>query len=261
MIKNSVVNWKVFWVLFGASIFGIIAIIPFALTFQSDLLIEIPFPLPIIILLSIIQSSILFFVLVLVGLFISKKIGFGAPILERWSEKKEIKTYFKSIIGISIGLGILAGTLIIIADYILYLSATASISVAANQPPVWQGLLASFYGGINEEIMLRLFFMSLLIWILLKIKKTVDGKPNNLIIWFSIILASLLFGLLHLPITTSITSITPVIILRALILNGIGGVIFGWLYWKKGLESAMISHFSADIILYVIFPLIPLNLL
>ena len=261
MIKNSVINWKVFWVLFGASIFGVIAVMPFALTLQSDLLNEIPFPLPIVLLLSIVQSSILFFVLILVGLFISKKIGFGAPILERWSEKKEIKTYFKSILGISIGLGILAGTLIIIADYILYLSSTASISVAANQPAVWQGLLASFYGGINEEIMLRLLFMSLTVWVLFKIKKTDDGKPTNLSIWLSIIFAAILFGLLHLPITTSLTAITPVIIARALVLNGIGGVIFGWLYWKKGLESAMISHFSADIILYVIFPLIPINLL
>jgi len=39
-------------------------------------------------------------------------------------------------------------------------------------------------------------------------------------------------------------------------LNGIGGIIFGWLYWKKGLESAMISHFSADIVLQVIFPFV-----
>jgi len=260
-MKNSVINWKVFSILFGASIFGVIAIMPFALTLQSDLLNEIPFPLPIVLLLSIVQSSILFFVLILTGLFISKKIGFGAPILERWSEKKEIKTYIKSIIGISIGLGILAGILIILADYILYFSAAVSNTAATNYPPVWQGLLASFYGGINEEILLRLFFMSLLVWIIFKIKKTDDDNPTNLSIWLSIILAAILFGLLHLPITTSITAITPVIIARALLLNGIGGVIFGWLYWKKGLESAMLSHFSADIILYVVFPLISINLL
>lgn len=31
--------------------------------------------------------------------------------------------------------------------------------------------------------------------------------------------------------------------------------VFGWLYWKKGLESAMIAHFSADIIIHVCLPL------
>ena len=37
--------------------------------------------------------------------------------------------------------------------------------------------------------------------------------------------------------------------------NGSIGVIFGWLYWKKGLESAMIAHFSSDVVLHVITPL------
>jgi len=59
----------------------------------------------------------------------------------------------------------------------------------------------------------------------------------------------------HLPATALITTLTPLVIFRALLLNGIGGVVFGWLYWKKGLESSMIAHFSADITLHVLFPL------
>ena len=53
----------------------------------------------------------------------------------------------------------------------------------------------------------------------------------------------------------SLTALTPMVIVRAIVLNAVGGIIFGWLYWKKGLESAMISHFSADIVLHVIVPL------
>jgi membrane protease YdiL (CAAX protease family) len=98
--------------------------------------------------------------------------------------------------------------------------------------------------------------MSFLVWIFFKIKKTDDGKPTNLGIWAAIILAAILFGVGHLPFTASLTNVTPIIIARAVILNWIGGIIFGWLYWKKGLESAMISHFTADILLYVIFPFI-----
>jgi membrane protease YdiL (CAAX protease family) len=45
-------------------------------------------------------------------------------------------------------------------------------------------------------------------------------------------------------------------VIKVILLNAVGGIIFGWLYWKKGLESAMISHFSADIVLHVILPLI-----
>ncbi|MDD3715217.1 MAG: CPBP family intramembrane metalloprotease, partial [Atribacterota bacterium] len=33
----------------------------------------------------------------------------------------------------------------------------------------------------------------------------------------------------------------------------VAGLAFGWLYWTRGLESSMIAHFSADIVLHVLF--------
>lgn len=253
MTKNSIINWKVFWILFGASIIGAIAVIPFQFTLQGISLSEVPLEG---ILVGFIINCVLFFIFTFIGLFLSKKIDFGAPILERLTEKKDAITYLKSILGISIGLGILAGVLLLISDYLL--SHFTGIGLDVSLPPVWQGFLAAFYGGINEEILMRLLFMSLLIWIFFKIKKTDDGKPTHLSIWIAIIIAAIFFGIGHLALTSGLTTITPAIVTRAILLNGIGGIIFGWLYWKKGLESAIISHFSADIIIYVIFPLIPL---
>ena len=120
------------------------------------------------------------------------------------------------------------------------------------------GLLASFYGGINEEILLRLFLMTLIVWIFFKIKKTKEGTPTNVSVWLAIVIAAVIFGIGHLPAVMSLTALTPLVIIRTIVLNAAGGIIFGWLYWKKGLESAMISHFSADIVLHVIMPLIVL---
>jgi membrane protease YdiL (CAAX protease family) len=129
-------------------------------------------------------------------------------------------------------------------------------SISQINPPAWQGFLASFYGGINEEILLRLFLMSLLVWIFFKIKKTEDGKPTDTGVWLAIVLAAILFGVGHLPTVAAVTSLTTMVVVRIVVLNAVCGIIFGWLYWKKGLESAMISHFSADIILHVITPLL-----
>ena len=253
-MKHSPINWKVFIILFIGSLIGIIGVIPYSLTLQEDILTEIPIPMEFVIALSIVQSAVLFFVIILVGLFLSKKIGLGVPIIERFVEKKDALPHLKSIIGISITLGIVAGLLIIVGDDIFGMINTTDLSGITNIPPPWQGFLVSFYGGINEEILLRLFFMSLLIWIFVKITRSKQGSPSSTIVWTAIIFSSILFGLAHLPIVASLTTITPLYIARALILNGIGGIIFGWLYWKKGLESAIISHFTADIILHVIFP-------
>ena len=64
------------------------------------------------------------------------------------------------------------------------------------------------------------------------------------------------FGAGHLPTTATVLSLTPLLIARALVLNGIGGIVFGWLYWKRGLLAAMLAHFSADIVLHVAAPLL-----
>ena len=116
-------------------------------------------------------------------------------------------------------------------------------------------MLASFYGGIAEEILLRLFVMSLFVWLGRLISKTPDSKPTTLVFWIANILAAVLFGLGHLPATSLLVPLTPLIVIRAIVLNGLLGIVFGWLYWKRGLESAMISHFSADLVLHVLLAL------
>jgi membrane protease YdiL (CAAX protease family) len=116
-------------------------------------------------------------------------------------------------------------------------------------------LLASFFGGIDEEIQLRLFALSLLVWLARFLFRKPDGRPTATAFWTANIVAAILFGLGHLPLTSMLTPLTPVIVARAVVLNGLLGLALGYLYWKRGLESAMISHFSADLLLHVILAL------
>jgi hypothetical protein len=260
--KNSIskiVNWKLYLILLIAGTFGAITIWPYTLTLEGGLLQNSPVPLSVLVAAQIIQTIVLLAFTIFVGLYLAKKVGLGLPILEGWLEGREVKGYLKSILGISIGLGVLAGILIIGLDYLFsFAGATINVTQAAVNPPAWQGFLASFYGGINEEILLRLFLMTIIAWIIFKIKKTEEGKPTNTCMWLAIVLAAVLFGAGHLPIVMAMTTLTPMVIARTIIINAIGGIIFGWLYWKKGLESGMISHFSADIVLHVIVPLMVL---
>jgi membrane protease YdiL (CAAX protease family) len=67
--------------------------------------------------------------------------------------------------------------------------------------------------------------------------------------WTANVLAALLFGALHLPFTATIVAITPALVARALLLNGLAGVIFGWLYWRRSLEAAMVAHATVHVAL------------
>ena len=179
--------------------------------------------------------------------------GFGLPVLQGLLEGKNQTGCLKSILKPSVGLGVLGGILIILLSIPF-----GSLSVAFLQTEVsvaaWKAFLASFYGGIAEEIYFRLFLLSLFVWITWKIRKAKDGGPTDFGIWLSIIVSSIIFGLGHLGITGEITAITAAVVVRALLLNGVVSVIFSWLYWKKGLESAMIAHFTVDIVLHVVTP-------
>ncbi|MDR2796508.1 MAG: CPBP family intramembrane metalloprotease [Spirochaetaceae bacterium] len=247
---KNVINWKLFFVLLIVCVITSMLVIPYSLALTSSD-VEIS---AILLLLSAAQNLVLFSVATFCGLFFSKRIGMGMPILQNVLEGKKQSKELKSIITPSVCLGILAGILIVLLS-IPFNTLIPELQLSEASVSAWKAFLASFYGGIAEEILLRLFLVSLFVWISFKIKKTKDGHPTDFGIWVSIIAASVIFGLGHLPVTAQITSLTGVVVIRAIVLNGVGGVIFGWLYWKKGLESAIIAHFSTDIVLHIITPL------
>lgn len=73
--------------------------------------------------------------------------------------------------------------------------------------------------------------------------------PSSGAFWSAITLVAVLFGLGHLPITAVITPLTQLVVVRAIVLNGLAGIAFGYLYWRHGLEAAMLGHMSAHLVM------------
>jgi len=167
---------------------------------------------------------------------------------------KKIPAGFARTATLALGLGFLVSIGISILDLVFIRDEVLSNIAQVNAIPVAWRFLTSFYGGIDEELLMRLFFMTLVAWIGWKIHRNQKGDVTAVGMWVAIIVSAILFGMSHLPVTSALTDINTVVIIRALILNGIGGVVYGWLYWKKGFEAAMISHFSSDITLQIIVP-------
>ncbi|MFA5185452.1 MAG: CPBP family intramembrane glutamic endopeptidase [Patescibacteria group bacterium] len=247
------IDWKMFFILLGLSLVSIVCVFPYVLTVQGDIISKIGIPIEIIFAAQFLQSAILFSVAIFFGLILTKKIDFRLPLLESISEKGKPMEILKNILGKSVIFGIIVAVSIYVVDAV-FTWLGASVSTHQNYAPVWQKLLAAVYGGATEEILMRLFLMSLFIWIGMKLFRR--SRPTHSGIVISIVLAAVIFGLGHLPITASLTRIDSLVVIRAVVLNGIGGVVFGWLFWKKGLESAMIAHFTADVFLLTLLPLI-----
>lgn len=135
-----------------------------------------------------------------------------------------------------------------------FLPEIASVDEAGLSPDSW--LAAVLYGGIVEEVMMRLFFMSLIAWLLWKIFfRKQPAVPEGVLIGANFT-AAMLFAAGHLPFTISLFGkLTPLILLRCFLLNGGAGMIFGRLYRKYGIQYAMLSHILFHIISKTIWTL------
>jgi len=253
---------KVFWleaaILWGAGMVGVLAVIPYSLSLTPIDLSTIPMPLWQILLASAVQNAILAAIAVLAGLWFARRTGLRVPVLEAWLRGEPLPRRWGTLFRWAIPLGAGGAVLIILLDGLVFSQALiqGGLEAGVGHPPAWQGLLASLYGGITEELFMRLFLMSGLAWLLGRVWKGADGLPTAGAMWTANILAAVLFGLGHLPATAALVTLTPFVILRAVLLNGVVGVAAGWLYWRKGLEMAVAAHFSADLVLHVALPLL-----
>jgi hypothetical protein len=188
-------------------------------------------------------------------LYFSPKIGFGAPLLEGLMKKEKIYPKLFDTIFIPFILGLVGGLILLGLDFAMpkesLLSMPSALLIRENP---FYSLLGSISAGINEELISRFFVMSFLIWLIIRLLK--KKEPSHFIIWISIALSAFIFASAHLvTIPLLYGAFESWICLKLIILNLIIGILFGWIYWEKGLESAMVAHFSTDIVLHVVFPL------
>lgn len=243
----------------GGSLLGCLGVIPYLLHLMGGMKLppDAP-PLPVIVVASIGQGMVIAGLLAALGLWLGERIGLGAPLLKAWvaGDPAAPRTFLASL-PLSAALGLGSAVVLLVLEWAVFMPRlSASFLEAAKElnPPPWQGLLASFYGGINEEILLRLGVMTFFAWAGTKLTRSAVPGPG--VLWTANVLAALLFGLGHLPATTALGPLTPLVVVRALVLNGVAGVAFGWLYWRRGLLSAMAAHFSADLVLHGLGPLL-----
>ena len=174
------------------------------------------------------------------GYILAQKTGLMKPI--RFAKKPLLVT-----LGLSLAFGVLFSL-----DYWTFGAMMPELRNGLDSISLNNWLASILYGGIVEELMLRLFFMSLIAWILQKLLK----KQTTGILIAANGIAALLFAAGHLPATLmTFGSLTPMLLFRCFLLNGGFGLFFGWLYRKHGIQYAMIAHATLHIVSKLIWTL------
>ena len=239
----SVQNFRIALLLAVAGTIAVLLLMPYLFAVMPQLAAKIPLPLRAFAVVQSLQVGVLLLLLGWTGLRLGYAYGLDAPLLRNRLHAGPRRTV-SSRWATSIALGIAVGVVVVLLAHALMLT--------SSEPTWWKGLLASFYGGIVEEALLRLFMVSLLVWLGARLLRV--ATPGAGTYWTAIVLAAIIFGVGHLPAQAQTTALTTTAVLRTIGLNALGGIAFGWLFWRRGLEHAMLAHFSADLVLHVAAP-------
>jgi hypothetical protein len=112
----------------------------------------------------------------------------------------------------------------------------------------WTRASSAFYGGIVEETLMRWGVLTALFALARRIGVREAFWPSN-------VAAALVFGALHLPsLAFARIPLTGAVIAHVLLGNLLAGVVFGWMFRRRGLEGAMVAHGATDVWLQAALP-------
>ena len=200
-------------------------------------------------LLSLIQPAVLTLVAVLVGHYLAPKVGLGAPVVDAALTKSSVTAALRHIFPLASLAGLASALILVVhALYVVPEIGRAS-SLGARLSTFEMPLLTKMlYGGITEELLTRWGLMSLFAWLGWRLAGRPE-RPKNVVFWFAIISSALIFALGHLPLLMMISPNPQSWLVAAVLLgNTIPGILFGWLFWRNGIEAAILAHMLAHLI-------------
>jgi hypothetical protein len=185
--------------------------------------------------LTLIQPALLLIAGAAIGAALAPRLGFTSHVAN-----VNVRGRFAGEAPAAAAAGVATGVAIVVLDIALFSHAThASPSVRTILESLAGGML---YGGLSEEIMMRWGLMSLVAWVGVRLCAGGGARAAASVCIAAILVVALLFAAGHLPAALTVAPFTSTLLLRILLLNGLAGLVFGWLFWRRSLEAAMLAH-------------------
>jgi membrane protease YdiL (CAAX protease family) len=208
------------------------------------------------------QNLLLLIPAATIGLWVGSKIGLGAPHLEYWLDgASRPREPFSSILWPAFFWAMVTAVIAFAIDgffrYALKVDFPAPEIHARLNIAWWRSVFASFWAPWAEETFDRLFLLSTIAWLPIKIfRVSGEGIGLSVALWIAIVATALFFGWYHISNERFFANPVPLIVqLRTILIVAPVGLAFGWIYVRRGLEAAILSHFIIDLIVHGARPL------
>lgn len=207
----------------------------------------LPAPLWVISLAGLAQSALLLALAVWAGVRLTPSLGLRAPAFEAVATGRPIGPALRSQLLSGLIAGVLGG-IFLFAAFRYAPGAVAELQDRFAIPIVARVL----YGGITEELLLRWGLMTALAWLAWRLLQQRRGPVRAGFVWLAIAVSALMFAAGHLPAAAVLLGALDVPVVAFVIgVNTAFGLLFGYLYWRYSLESAMIAHAMAHLVSFV----------
>lgn len=209
---------------------------------------NLPMPMSEIIALQIMQSAVLLAAAAWLGSVLGARVDLHAPSITALLEGRQAWTSLKRQIMSGVPSGVIGGLLSV--WLVAYAPQELKALPVDFELPLW---LRALYGGMTEELLLRWGLMSLLLWLMWRFFQDRKDAPQPIYVLLAVLISSLIFGAGHLPAAAAMSGgLTPGVIIYVLAVNASFGILSGYLFWRSGLEAAMIAHAIAHVIMYIV---------
>lgn len=254
----SKVKTRLFLILFVAGMLGVVSLLLVDLSAVAALMpasagLDVQQITPALKVLTLIQPAVILIAAVVIGVALAPRVGLSSPFAESLaSGRKDFELLGSQLLpGL---IGGFVGALCIVATAALLRSflrreTLERIDQFFALMPIPTRL---FYGGITEELLLRWGLMTFIVWASWRVLQKGINRPSTAHFVSAILISALIFGIGHLPVAIFVLKETTILVLLFVILaNSAFGIVAGYLYWKRGLEAAIIAHMFCHVLLAV----------
>ena len=194
-------------------------------------------------------ALVIFSAAIYVGLRTGRRFGLGAPLIETWLAGEPLVDAGKRL-ATGAATGSAMGLIGIVVAAAMVGDSAAPAMPMDDVVPLWVGVAEALSAGVGEELLFRLGLMSVLVAFVSRIMPGDVDNPTDPVMWTALSLTAVIFTAVHGAPGGGGEDATLLVAEPMQMLRLVGGGLFGWLFWKHGLEAAVTAHFTYDVVLF-----------
>lgn len=195
---------------------------------------------------SLIQPLLLGIIAIYFGHRYAEKVNLRSLLMEKIESRPPANKYtLKNSIPFIVSAAIIVALFELSFDFIFQNWLPEIFQPQFTIPSIAQAMSSLFYSGVAQEILLRWGVMTAIIYVL----STQGKRITEMHYYIGIVFTAVLYAFSQYNGIFEFVDISFVLILRILLLSGLAGILFGWLYRNFHFEAAVLSHVLANTII------------